>query len=210
MIILILFISFAYAEPSLVYMKNDKIDLKVPCEVGSNHSACSSGVACNISITYPNSSYMSDNAVMTHGVPNYNYTLPSSSVSGTYNAHMYCTDGTNSGFGLFQFKISSSGQNNITPLTSIIALGIMALIMIIIAYILGDEHWFMKIFMTLGAIFCIVLGIPATLLAERIPELIFRWGMRIYIIVLIYVVCYPIWWVLLLLKKNWSQGKKAQ
>jgi hypothetical protein len=119
----------ASAQSQLFYKQNSEIDLKVPCF--NNGTSCSASAICNITIYYPNSTILINNAQMTNSVSYHNYTLLSNetAILGDYQSIMICNDGSLNGHSTFSFTITPTGiENNI----SLIAIAIIMLGSIVI------------------------------------------------------------------------------
>ena len=75
---------------SLVYKQNELIDLKIPCSLDGY--PCSSSAMCNLTIQYPNASYLVDTKQMTNlGTGDFNYTLYFIPI-GDYPSKVACLD----------------------------------------------------------------------------------------------------------------------
>ncbi len=87
----LLALSFASAtEEVLTFQQYETIDLKLPCSY--NGANCDNTAVCNISVTFPNGTFMVENKPMTNtgnGMPN--YTLPTSAIIGDHNFKQICT-----------------------------------------------------------------------------------------------------------------------
>ena len=113
------------------YQKETIIDLKVPFEV--NGSIASSSATCNISINYPNGTYLKENASMTNrNNGDFNITLNASKIisSGEYEWRAFCCDGIYCAAGYGSFEITPTG-NEITSGQGFASIGlIMAIILL--------------------------------------------------------------------------------
>ena len=124
------FCAVAEIDPvNLVFKQGEVIDVKSPCI--SNNSYCNAGFQCNITIINPDTSVFIDNEVMTRNVAFYNYTLQSvnTSVIGTYQLQIVCTDGTNKGYEFANFQITSSGMSGIGKDTLVPALILVSILL---------------------------------------------------------------------------------
>jgi len=95
---------------SQTYKKGEILDLKIPFEV--NGSIASENAWCNISINYPNGSYLKDNAsMMNQNNGDFNITLSIIEVStlGEYCWRAFCCDGGECAAGYGKFEITPSG-----------------------------------------------------------------------------------------------------
>ncbi len=93
------------------YQKETIIDLKIPFEV--NGSVASSSATCNISINYPNGTYLKENVSMTNrDNGDFNITLIATETSqlGGYEWRAFCCDGTNCAVGYGNFLITPTGE----------------------------------------------------------------------------------------------------
>jgi len=96
---------------SQVYQINKEIDLKIPFEV--NGSSASDSAICNVSIQYPNSSYLKDEETATNlGNGEFNITLTSDEISdlGIYSWVAFCCDGTSCAGGYGSFEVTQTGS----------------------------------------------------------------------------------------------------
>ena len=88
-LVLAIGISLLVSTEAKIYKQHSIINLKIPCSY--NGTFCSSSALCNITVEYPNSSAMLDEAGMTssgNGMPN--YTLSDSTITGTYQFTTLC------------------------------------------------------------------------------------------------------------------------
>lgn len=112
-----------------IYKAKDSIDIKIPFEVDGE--AASSSATCNLSIQYPNSTYLISDGSMTNlenGEFNYTLSTTETNLLGQYNWVAYCCDGTKCAAGYDSFELTPSG----TELS--IAQGIIYVIFLIIAF----------------------------------------------------------------------------
>ena len=96
---------------SQTYQKETIIDLKIPFEV--NGSIPSASATCNISIKYPNSSYVVKNENMTNlNNGEFNYTINSTQTTnlGEYEWVAFCCDGSNCAGGYGGFEVNPTGE----------------------------------------------------------------------------------------------------
>ena len=92
------------------YQQNKPLNLKVPFEV--NGSIPSASAVCNISIDYPNGTYLKQNASMTNlNNGDFNITLLGSELNtiGVYEWRAFCCDGSQCAAGYDTFEITPSG-----------------------------------------------------------------------------------------------------
>jgi len=113
-------IASAVAE-DLTFKQWDTVDIKLPCSYkGAN---CAATAICNISVTFPNGTFMVENKPMTNtgnGMPN--YTLPTSGVIGEHNYKQTCTQSGLSAddSGVITITTTGIGSNNKIPIFLII------------------------------------------------------------------------------------------
>ncbi len=145
-LILLLLMPFVFADEPIFFYKDDTtIDLKIPC--ANNGSVCSNTSTCNMTISYPNSSIFVNNQLMTNQVSFHNYTLPSSSQIGDYQAIVFCTDSGVSGDTTFKFRINRMGEDD-TNLKKSGMYFIIILITVVYLYCsfkMDAEHLIMKV-----------------------------------------------------------------
>lgn len=97
---LLFFVAGASAEP---FAEGDHITLKVYC----NEINCSGSPACNMTVSYPNSSVLvnQQQAQFQTAFYSYNFTLPE--ISGSYDYNLFCSD-TNSFSN--SFEVTPNGE----------------------------------------------------------------------------------------------------
>jgi len=115
------------------YQKETIIDLKIPYEV--NGSAASSSATCNISINYPNGTYLKENASMTNrDNGDFNITLitTETDIIGEYEWRAFCCDGIYCATGYDSFEITYTGKalNTQTAILYVILFTILVLSLI--------------------------------------------------------------------------------
>jgi hypothetical protein len=110
-----------------IFKVGDIIDYKKPCI--NNGTYCSGSAVCNLTVIYPNSSLLINNALMTNQVSYHNYTLSPQYTIGTYTANMICTDTGRSGSETLYFQITPTGFNGLVGfyfLALILSYGLVA------------------------------------------------------------------------------------
>ena len=114
--ITLLFLSFLiifnFISASQTFERGKKIDLKVPFEV--NGSMASGSAWCNISIQYPNSSFIFENEEMNNlNNGNFNITLENNQTEevGKYLWTAFCCDGSKCASGSGEFGITATGRD---------------------------------------------------------------------------------------------------
>ena len=102
---------FSSLVVALNYEKSVKAEIKVPCEI--NEDVCSSSTHCNITIRYPNGTYIVASSVATynHTTGDANYTLTNTEKVGEYSTRIICKDGVYNGTSTFNFKITPAGKD---------------------------------------------------------------------------------------------------
>lgn len=111
--LLIIFFLILIVPPlvtSQTYKKGNIYDLKVPFEV--NGSIASSNAWCNVSINYPNGTYLKMNASMLNqNNGDFNITLSGKELNniGEYEWRAFCCDGGECAAGYGEFEITPSG-----------------------------------------------------------------------------------------------------
>lgn len=109
------------------YQVDTEIDLKIPFVV--NGHIPTGSAECNISLQYPNSTYLQKNTVMTNqGDGNFNVTVPSIQLNelGYYDWVAYCCDDVNCSSGYGDFLVTPSGQEATTSQGIIYFIGFFA------------------------------------------------------------------------------------
>jgi len=135
-ITILLFISILSFVSSFTYKQSTELDFKETCT--RNGVICNSTSLCNVSIKYPDNSYLVENGVMTNkNNGDFNYTLNSSQMSsiGTYNWDMYCCQATDCGEGHGAFEVNPIGVD-LTTSKSIIYIILFAILIFFFIIIL--------------------------------------------------------------------------
>jgi len=114
------------------YQQSEAFDLKVPFEV--NGTIASGSAVCNISVQYPNSTYLHNHTDMTNmnnGYFNLSLNSTQTEVAGFYNWVASCCDTGNCAMGYGEFEITRTG--NETPENIPIFFGIFIVLLFGIA-----------------------------------------------------------------------------
>ncbi len=93
------------------YQQGVVIDLKIPFEV--NGSIASSSATCNVSINYPNGTYLIENTPMTNRENgDFNITLNASKINplGEYEWRVFCCDSSDCAAGYGNFEVTPTGK----------------------------------------------------------------------------------------------------
>lgn len=157
----ILFINLIYAQ---TYKIDNSLDLKIPFEV--NGSIPSSTATCNISIQYPNGTYVRDNNVTTNlNNGEFNITLSGSelNVVGEYTWVASCCDLTSCarGYDFFYVTYTGSTQSTSQGIGSFGYLLLMVVLMFVFGYIgfmlfKNENWWILGIFFEFFALMFLV------------------------------------------------------
>jgi len=93
---------------ALVFQQNQVVDLKIPCTLEGY--PCSTSALCNLTIIYPNSSYLLDNQGMTNlNTGDFNYSLTFIEI-GDYSTKVQCVDGIYNSTATFPITITHTGS----------------------------------------------------------------------------------------------------
>jgi hypothetical protein len=189
MICIIVLFSLVRADQNFPpYMRNDKINLNFPCNL------CDNTTNCNLTLQYPSTNYMVFEKSMTRNDTYYNYTLPDSSIAGNYIGSTTCCSNTTcvtQGFGL---TISSTGNRVVPVWVSILGIGIMAVFLVFVAYIIGPDHAILKIVFLMFSIVLILFAIPMTLMSDVINSTLFQYSHIFYQLFIYYIILYLVWY----------------
>jgi len=126
---------------SQTYKRGEVLNFKVPFEV--NGSIPSTSAWCNISIDYPNGTYLKQNDSMTNlNNGDFNITLSGTELNelGEYNWRAFCCDGSQCAAGYGSFEITPSGSDAInsgegmTLLLSIGSIVVFAVLLFIFSF----------------------------------------------------------------------------
>ena len=140
-LILLLFLLVLPLATAQTYQVSQELDLKIPFEV--NGSIASPTAWCNISIDYPNGSYLRQNSSMTNlNNGDFNITLPLTelSVVGIYDWRAFCCDSSRCAGGYGEYELTPSGSDAINSgeglilFLSIITILIIATLFFIAAF----------------------------------------------------------------------------
>ena len=166
--VLVLIIPFTLAQ--LNFEKNTEVDLKIPCE--NDGKPCSASGTCNITIKYPNSTFLINFVEMTNqGNGDFNITLNvnQTKIVGKYRYSVYCTDSGYSGAAHGTYMITPTGQEintgqGITTIGLIIAMILLSSIFAFFGHKFSENDklfpialFFMLISLILG-VYVIQLG----------------------------------------------------
>ena len=122
LVLFLFLISFASAQ---TYEQGANVDLKVPFEV--NGSMASIDAWCNISIQYPNSTYLKENAWMNNsgsGIFNITLTEDETDLLGDYDWVAFCCEGSECAGGQGILKITATGKE-FSGSQGIVSIGIL-------------------------------------------------------------------------------------
>ena len=141
MLILLIVSIISAVDIDDIFQKGTEIDYKKPCFDEGVY--CSGTTACNITILYPNNTAFINNQLMTNQYSFHNYTLPDTSVIGTYTSNIVCIDGGKNGTEMYYFRITDDGLDD-TPIdnTTGIAVLVFMIFIIIGLFALGLKHKF--------------------------------------------------------------------
>lgn len=133
-------VSLVYAqEPSYVFKRGENIDLKIICMNGDN--SCTNAATCNLSVNYPNMSYLLNNKQMTNNGGYFNYSLGQLDVLGVYPSAVKCVDSTQTHFTSFNFEVTDNGQSA-GDYSFIFALGFITIFLLLIALFFQIDDMF--------------------------------------------------------------------
>ena len=172
----------AAADEDLTFKQWDTVDIKLPCSYkGAN---CALAAVCNISVTFPNGTFMVENQPMTNtgnGMPN--YTLPTSGVIGEHNYKQTCTQSGLSAddSGVITITTTGIGSNNKIP----IFLLIFAVVLLIFGIILEQPTmgFFSGILFLMAGMYLMIYGFGdiADLYTQAFALIVIALGMVITI-----------------------------
>jgi len=230
-IMAILLISSAYA---LNFEKSTEVDLKIPCE--NDGKPCSSSATCNITIKYPNSTFLINFVEMTNqNNGDFNITLNENqtNVLGEYAYSVYCSDGGYHGAAHETYIITPTGgeldktkTDNYTIAVIIFIIGLVGLFAYL-SFNLREEHFALSVFFLLAIFIVLLIGSNVVInLADIGIESydgsisletasdslqnslgnLYYWIIIIFIIVIMYVIGY----ILLIALSYMRQKKEAE
>lgn len=114
-LLLLLFLLTLPLVASQTYQVNGPLDFKVPFEV--NGSVPSATAVCNLSVNYPNGSYLKQNVSMENLLNgDFNYTLTTAELNkiGYYDWRAFCCDSGLCAAGYGEFELTPSGTDAIS------------------------------------------------------------------------------------------------
>jgi hypothetical protein len=111
LIFAILFSSFCFSDDTQTFKTDEYGNLNVPC-YDNDKAPCNITTTCFLTAFYPNTSRFIFNQAMSNNYPdpNFNFTLPSTNVTGTYAYTTVCYDGVEYGSISNYFIINESGD----------------------------------------------------------------------------------------------------
>lgn len=134
----------AYAQtitPDFIYEQNAAVDLKVFC---FNNGFCTAAATCNITTTYPNSTIVVDNVLMTNQISYHNYTFAQNVLNarGDYQVTGVCIDGAANQQINFIFRVTPTGEDLTTSraiIYLIMLVGVTAMFLLLFYFMLSFE-----------------------------------------------------------------------
>jgi len=136
-LMIVLFSCLVIAEPNFVFIEDNPATIKIPCLY--NGSTCLGNVNCNISIGYPNGTYLVNNQETTlSGLDSlYNLSSAQTIVKGEHPGVLLCTDGDGLGnITAFSFLIVNSnvnfGNSDSVNYIYFLGIGLFSMVMLII------------------------------------------------------------------------------
>jgi len=148
---LICFLFLISFVSSQIHEQRTEVDLKVPFEV--NGSMASGTAWCNISIQYPNSTFLKENAAMTNlgsGIFNITLIKEETKLLGEYEWVAFCCEGSECAGGQGTLKITATGKE-FSEGQGIVSIGILlgalglSFLFIILAFKLSQNPKFLPI-----------------------------------------------------------------
>lgn len=129
-----------------VYKQNEPVNLSFACF--NNGAKCSNSASCNVSIHYPNNSYIVLNQELTPIESNlFYYDLPNSNNLGEYTGILYCVDGSFAYNKDFNFIINSSGEKESSygVIGALVSIILMTVVYLVAAFKLNDNYFGIKL-----------------------------------------------------------------
>jgi len=193
LILVTLFSSFAFAEPSFYFKKGTDVDLKIPCV--NEGSACSASAVCNITVNDPNSNNIIDNQEMTNSGAFHNYTLINTETIGEYQATVFCIDGTDADYTTFSLATTENGQEQ-NDWTFILAIAITIGFLLILAVNLGEFDKFTIFLKGILLIFSLIFAmmIPAFFIIKTIKSTFYTTFMGMITVLVLFGLVWLIKW----------------
>lgn len=188
------------------YMQSQLVSLEAQCR--NTGSPCSSG-GCNITVYYPNGTRAVSNGIMSDAGNNtFNYTFAGTDNLGEYSQIVTCCDNSDCNTVESLFTITYAGEEPPGSLTIIIASGIMAVLLMVVAYMVeGKELYILKVILTLSALLLVLLVIPSALINVNFSMTLWKYGGNIMYLIGIMLSLYIVY-KLFILAKEAVFGKK--
>lgn len=121
---------------ALVFQQNQVTDLKIPCTLEGY--PCSTNAICNLTIVYPNSSYLLNNEAMTNlNTGDFNYSLSFIEIGDCYLTKVQCVDGIYNSTATFCITITQTGSELSVGQGIIMLIFVIALIFIFLLCLYG-------------------------------------------------------------------------
>jgi hypothetical protein len=176
-----------------VYELNQPLDLKFACDDGGSY--CNHSTSCNITILYPNSDLLVNNQQMQRLGVLFNYTVPDTSVAGTYNYFIVCSALTS----IYEsdYTLTSIKGSEASKLPFILEVLFFVVFLLALTYLLNEgEFGLLKLGNILFSIFFLML-IPAAFTTLNYTQSFYRLSMGYLIFFLAYATVHIIYWSLI-------------
>lgn len=163
--LLLMWLQYSVQAEDYVYKQNSVIDFKISCY--NNGAYCSDTAECNLTLYYPNLSVMINNQLMTNQVNFHNYTLPDTSILGTYTSSVVCVDGAETSYANPSIIITPDGYSySSTRSTVYVILTILFFILAFIVIFMGLKSHSVSLltFSLLGCLLFIFLAFQMLIL----------------------------------------------
>jgi len=137
-------IAMPLVQSQLTFNPNEPAEIKVSC-IDLDHDFCDAVTECNITIYYPNMSILTNNEEMTNNINYFNYTTPSLSERGEYQAVIMCADLDSYGYTSFSFistSIPATSQGNVAVGILISLVGLAFLFIFVGFKFTDSDHLF--------------------------------------------------------------------
>lgn len=208
----VLIIPVAYAQIDLEYtvnsyLRGSQIDLKFFCS--DNGTLCDSGIICNTTINSPNGDNFIKSASLDYQGEYVNITIPKTRAIGLYSGFLICSDGVSSKSITYIYKINPTLNPDGNTFTTIFALALIAAALLILAFILSDEHIWIKVPFLFVGIIISIYGIPIALFSSVINSTIYAVSLVAFYLFLIYTFGYIVWYCfMLIIRRTHKRGIK--
>lgn len=149
------------ANEALTFKQHEIVDIKLPCSYKGANCNITAAAGCNLTVIYPNGTFMFENQPMTLGVGTgiANYTLPNTFALGDHPYKQSCYESELFGEDTGVITITSTGTEGNNNLI-LIFFGVFAVLLLVIGYAMEipTMGFFAGIMFLLSGMFVLIYG----------------------------------------------------